>query len=121
MTEIRIWNEPIKVCDLHTLELEKARLRRRCRSLENEMKHRAKHVRKNYITLSFNSLFPGIQQERSPFKWLTRVVQSSWEHGHLQSILLSVLIPLFEFIGVRQGTKILTQFFAKFKKTKTDV
>lgn len=111
---------PIKVCDMRTLELEKARLRKLCRSIEREMGGRVRYAKRNYFLLALSSLFPGIRKEKSPFKWVLQIAKGAWESGHLQSILLSALVALAEFIGVRLGTKFMANFFSNLKKEKQE-
>lgn len=110
--------QPIKVCDMRTLELEKARLRRVCHSMERRMDGRLRYVKKNYIVLLLNGMFPGVRREHDLFKWVVQIVKGAWDTGHLQSVLLTVAVALAEFFSVRFGAKFLANFFAGFGKGK---
>lgn len=115
---MKVESQPIKVFDMHTLELEKARLRKVCHSMEKKMGGRLRYAKKNYIVLMLNSLFPGIKKEKSVFSWVVQIVKGAWESGHLQSILLSAAVSVAEFLSVRFGTKFLAKFFSNLKKDK---
>lgn len=106
-------NEPIKVTDMHSLELEKARLKRLCRAKEEELAGRMDHLKAHYGVMAFNSIFPGAEKERNVWKWTAHAAKGLWESQHLQSILFSALVALLEFIGVRQGTKFIAKYFGK--------
>lgn len=111
--------QPIKICDMRTLQLEKARLRRVCRRMEHNMGDRALYVKKNYVVLLLNGMFPGIRKEKNLFKWVAEIVKGAWATGHLQSVLLTVVVALGEFLSVRFGAKFLANLFAGFDKRKT--
>lgn len=104
---------------MRTLQLEKARLRRVCRRMERNMGDRALYVKKNYVVLLLNGMFPGIRKEKNLFKWVAEIVKGAWATGHLQSVLLTVVVALGEFLSVRFGAKFLANFFAGFDKRKT--
>ena len=110
--------QPIKICDMRTLQLEKARLRRVCRRMERNMGDRALYVKKNYVVLLLNGMFPGIRKEKNLFKWVAEIVKGAWATGHLQSVLLTVAVALGEFLSVRFGAKFLANLFAGFDKRK---
>lgn len=110
--------QPIKICDMRTLQLEKARLRRVCRRMERNMGDRALYVKKNYVVLLLNGMFPGIRKEKNLFKWVAEIVKGAWATGHLQSVLLTVVVALGEFLSVRFGAKFLANLFAGFDKRK---
>lgn len=112
-------SQPIRVYDMRTLELEKARLARVCRSLERKMGGRAKHVRKNFMVLALNGMFPGAHSgEGNFFKWISQIVKVAWSTGRLQSVLMTLLIAIAEFLSVRFGIKFLTDLFSGFGKEK---
>jgi hypothetical protein len=111
--------QAIKICDMRTLQLEKARLRRVCRRMERNMGDRALYAKKNYVVLLLNGMFPGIRKEKNLFKWVAEIVKGAWATGHLQSVLLTVVIALGEFLSVRFGAKFLANLFAGFDKRKT--
>ena len=58
-------------------------------------------------------------QEKNLFKWVAEIVKGAWATGHLQSVLLTVVVALGEFLSVRFGAKFLANFFAGFDKRKT--
>lgn len=103
---------------MRTLELEKARLRRVCHSMERKMDSRLRYVKKNYIVLLLNGMFPDVHREHDLFKWVVQIVKGAWNTGHLQSALLTVAVTLAEFLSVRFGVKFLADFFAGFGKGK---
>lgn len=111
--------QPIKIGDMRTLQLEKARLRRVCHRMERRMGERVRYVKKNAVVLLLNEMFPGIRKEKNLFKWVAEIVKGAWATGHLQSILLTVVVALAEFLSVRFGAKFLANLFAGFDKRKT--
>lgn len=117
---MRADTQPIKVCDMRTLELEKARLRRVCRAMERRMDARLHYAKKNYVLLVLSGLFPGVRREKNLFKWVVEIIQGAWDTGRLQSILLTVIVALAEFFSVRFGAKFLANFFAGFGKGKDE-
>lgn len=117
---MKISDEAIKVTDMHTLELEKARLRKMCKGMEEDLQLRFDHLRDNAGQMAFNSVFPSINKDLGIWNTIVQAVKNGWKNDFIQTILFSALITFIEFIGAKFGLKYLTQFLKKSGKSSEE-
>lgn len=117
---MKINDNAIRVTDMHTLEQEKARLRKMCKEMENELQLRFDYMKENVGGMAFNSIFPGIKQESGIWNMITQIVKNGWKNNYVQTVLLSALITFIEFLGAKFGLKYLSNLFKKAKKESPD-
>lgn len=110
----------IRVTDMHSLEQEKARLKKMCKELENEMELRFDHIKEHAGSMAFNSVFPSIKKESGIWNIIVQIAKNGWKHDYVQTILFSALITFVEFLGAKFGLKYLSNLFKKAKKSKED-
>lgn len=115
---MRDHDDAIPVTNMLTLQLEMRRLRKQCRQMEDEIGTRAEHLRDHFGTMAFNSIFPGASSEKNLLRWSGILLKTAWKNKRIQSLLLSALISILEFVAVRLGVNFLGQQFEKGKEKK---
>lgn len=113
---MKINDNAIRVTDMHTLELEKTRLRKMCREMESELQGRFEHVKEHAGGMAFNTVFPGIKKESGIWGMIVQIAKNGWKNEYLQTILFSALITFIEFLGAKFGLKYLSKLFKKAKE-----
>jgi hypothetical protein len=113
---MKINDNAIRVTDMHTLEQEKARLRRMCKGMEKELQLRFDHVKENAGAMAFKSVFPGIKKESGIWNMIVHLAKNGWRNEYVQTILFSALITFIEFLGAKFGLQYLSKLFRRKKE-----
>jgi hypothetical protein len=115
-------NQAIAITDLDSLLREKARLRKRCHRMERDLSGRVDHLRTHYGIMAFQSVFPGMGQNRQVWSLATHAVKAAWRNDGIRNVLLSMVLTFLEFLGVRWGTRLISRYLGKNKtRRKPDV
>lgn len=112
--------DAIRVRNLRTLKRERARLKSICREIEEEEKDRLEFLKRNFVKLALNSIFPHQRMQAGLWKMLTYAVKGAWSSRNFKSILLRVVITLVEFFGVREAVRLFQQYFKRRKRKKQE-
>ncbi|MGH2642589.1 MAG: hypothetical protein ACRDE2_01455 [Chitinophagaceae bacterium] len=115
---MKVNENAIRVKDMHSLEEEKARLKKMCKEMEDELQLRFDHVKDNAGSMAFNSIFPGIKKESGIWNMIIQIAKNGWKHDYVQTILFSALITFVEFLGAKFGLKYLSKLFRKSKEER---
>lgn len=108
--------EAISVKNMHTLQQEKARLRRLCRAMENEAEGRLSHVKKNYGAMAFNSVFPHVDSQMGVAKLLGYAAKGAVKSSRFKSGLLTAVITVVEIVGAKKIVGLFEKLFRKKNK-----
>jgi|GEM_PF-586597 len=112
--------QKVKVTNVHTLELEIARLKKRSRELELELAERMDYFKGNYGKMAINTVIPGAGAGR--YKgWLgiaTRIAGIAWQSGNFKSFATRALMTVLEFVGVRLGINLFNQYQQQRRKKR---
>lgn len=108
--------EAIVVTDMKSLYREKARLRALCHIMEVDAKNRVNYVKKNYGSMAFNSLFPNAGTQAGAAKMFAAVAKNMFKSSGFKTGIITAIITILEFVGVRKLTELVQQLFHKKDK-----
>lgn len=112
--------DAIRVRNLRTLKKERARLRSVCRQIEEEERERLVFLKRNFVKLALNSIFPHQRMQAGLWKMLTYAVKGAWTSPNFKSTLLRVAVTLVEFFGVREAVRLFQQYFKRNRRKKRE-
>lgn len=110
----------IPVKDRHSLQRERARLRRLCLAMEEEAEGRLDHVKKHYGAMAFNSFFPQADSGANIAKLLGYAAKGALKSSRFKSGLITAAITVAEIIGAKKIAELFEKLFSKKKKTAED-
>lgn len=105
----------VKITNSATLQSEILRLKRRSRTLENELGDRIDHFKGNYGKMAINSVIPGSAKHLGWLGIAGRVAKVAWQSSNAKSFATNALMTALEFVGVRMGINL----FDKFRKGRS--
>lgn len=105
----------VKITNSATLQSEILRLKRRSRTLENELGDRIDHFKGNYGKMAINSVIPGSAKHSGWLGIAGRVAKVAWQSSNAKSFATNALMTALEFVGVRMGINL----FDKFRKGRS--
>lgn len=110
--------EAIVVRDMHSLKREKVRLRSLCHAMEAEAEERVEYVKKHYGMMAFNSIFPHAATQAGIARLLAVAVKSIFKSSRLQTAVITALITVLEFIGVKKLSELIRSLFSNREEKK---
>lgn len=106
----------ITVRDRRSLQMEKMRLRKLCRLMEDEAQGRLKHVKKNFGAMAFNTAFPHADAQVGMAKLLGYAAKGAFKSNRFKSGLATAIITIVEIVGAKKLVDLFEKIFTKKKK-----
>ncbi|GAA4300378.1 hypothetical protein [Compostibacter hankyongensis] len=114
-----IKKDSYRIMDMHTLELEKRRVRNLCRGMEREMEQRVDYLKDNYRSLAIHSIFPSAGKGETAFKWALKAGKIIGGLQRRRSRLLKTgVVSLLEVAAVKTGLNLVRRMIRKKRNAR---